>query len=326
MDEISGRLKTVDNVSEQIRKAMAVPEDILRALEASPAAQVARQLQEITRAFEASPVMKTMIETAARTRVLFDKSPVFDMMRAMQADIALTRPPALAAIEQTQQQFARMFETTDFQRMLGVTDSVRHQLEASLSGVLKQQSAILDFVKESARNAELMAAWGEIAADVAAESVPPPPPKELSDPATILAALKSTTAEQLKRLPERTKYVLAWLFVLWQFLQPYYGSYLDPYLPYLPKKQGTPVDERTVKAIRTDPMFAGRSDYRVIQGDRLQVRSGPSAKAEVLDHLRAGQIVRVVSKQRPWIEVEYEDDGENIKGWVAIRYTRHFAR
>lgn len=189
-----------------------------------------------------------------------------------------------------------------------------------------RRAAIAEFVKESTRNTELLAAWGGLAAELTA--APVLKPKTPFDPEGALEALKSKSAKQLAKLPEQTKLVLGYFFILvvLPILLDFYGPYLKPYMPYLPEKQDSSVDERGLKEIRTDPAFARQSGYRVIEGDRVHVRAGPSMKAEILDQLRAGQIVRVVSKQRPWIEIEYEDDGEKIRGWVVIRYTRPFAR
>lgn len=66
--------------------------------------------------------------------------------------------------------------------------------------------------------------------------------------------------------------------------------------------------------------------FRFIDGDRVNLRAGPSTKAEVLgDVLIHGQVVQVVdSSNRSWLLVRLVD--QEVEGWVFRRYTHKLTK
>ncbi|MCG6659622.1 SH3 domain-containing protein [Halomonas campisalis] len=69
-------------------------------------------------------------------------------------------------------------------------------------------------------------------------------------------------------------------------------------------------------------IFAG---CRVVTGDGLRLRAGPSMKAKVMTNLPLGKIIVVLdSSERAWLLVEVDIEGDRIEGWVARRYTTKF--
>jgi hypothetical protein len=81
---------------------------------------------------------------------------------------------------------------------------------------------------------------------------------------------------------------------------------------------------KVIKNIGTNTTI-GTMGLRFITGDNVRLRSGPSTSSEILDELKLGQIVTVLSKKRNWIEVQYSyKDSETLRGWVFTRYTANF--
>ena len=84
---------------------------------------------------------------------------------------------------------------------------------------------------------------------------------------------------------------------------------------------------KEIKNIKTENPDIETDELRFITGNSVRLRSGPSTKTEILDELSLGQVVKVVSKKRNWIEVEYEyEEGEYLRGWVFTTYTAKFKK
>ena len=67
---------------------------------------------------------------------------------------------------------------------------------------------------------------------------------------------------------------------------------------------------------------------RFVYATRLHVRSDGSIKAEIIDSLTMGKIVRVIQRVKRWTEVKYihNTTGEIATGWVFSRYLRRFEK
>ena len=67
------------------------------------------------------------------------------------------------------------------------------------------------------------------------------------------------------------------------------------------------------------------SGLRFVTTETLYLREEPSTKSEILESLRLGQVLVVVSRKRNWIEVSCNyDAGKTLQGWVFARYTAKF--
>jgi len=66
------------------------------------------------------------------------------------------------------------------------------------------------------------------------------------------------------------------------------------------------------------------SDLRFIAGERVWLRSEPSASSDGIDLLALGQVVVFIDKKRNWTKVMVEYDGDVVSGWVFTRYVRKF--
>ncbi|WP_429085599.1 SH3 domain-containing protein [Aeromonas veronii] len=68
------------------------------------------------------------------------------------------------------------------------------------------------------------------------------------------------------------------------------------------------------------------SNYRFVLVSVLNVRAEPSTKAEVVDELKNGMVVKFVSKSKRWTQIEFicDETGERKIGWVFSRYLRKF--
>ncbi|WP_044870081.1 SH3 domain-containing protein [Pseudomonas sp. LFM046] len=64
-------------------------------------------------------------------------------------------------------------------------------------------------------------------------------------------------------------------------------------------------------------------DYRLVKGDRVNLRAGPSMKAEALIQLNKGDLVAVLGKEdRTWLNVLYKKDGVLIEGYMSTKYLK----
>ncbi len=63
---------------------------------------------------------------------------------------------------------------------------------------------------------------------------------------------------------------------------------------------------------------------RFITGNNVRLREEPTIKSDILDELFVGKVVTIISKEKNWIEVMYDKDGETFSGWVFTRYTARF--
>ncbi|PAU78384.1 SH3 domain-containing protein [Halomonas salipaludis] len=69
-------------------------------------------------------------------------------------------------------------------------------------------------------------------------------------------------------------------------------------------------------------IFAG---CRIVTGEGLRLRTGPSMKSQVMTNLPLGKIIVVLdSSERAWLLVEVEIEGDRVEGWVSRRYTTKF--
>lgn len=88
-------------------------------------------------------------------------------------------------------------------------------------------------------------------------------------------------------------------------------------------------ERQKLKEIRQLPLKVENietSGLRFITAEHVRLREGPSTKSQILDDLKQGQIVTVLSKKRNWIEIKYEyGEGDIVTGWVFTRYTARFS-
>ncbi|MBV5327159.1 MAG: SH3 domain-containing protein [Chlorobium sp.] len=63
---------------------------------------------------------------------------------------------------------------------------------------------------------------------------------------------------------------------------------------------------------------------RFITGSRVNLRSGPSTKTEILAELNFGQVVTILQNIRDWVEISYIYENEILQGWVSKRYIGKF--
>lgn len=120
-------------------------------------------------------------------------------------------------------------------------------------------------------------------------------------------------------------------------------AYLDNLVPAILAKYPTirwivSHEEVDTRGWKTDPgfMFPMKrytkllDDKSVSLGDivfrvtvnQLNVRSGPSVKADAFDYLNKGQVVTEVDASGDWTHVKYDGDKD---GWVATRYLQPLA-
>lgn len=65
--------------------------------------------------------------------------------------------------------------------------------------------------------------------------------------------------------------------------------------------------------------------FRVLIGDRVQLREGPGQKYLAIKQLSVGALLQVLdSSEKSWLMVSVVEDGEVFEGWVLRGYTKPF--
>ena len=83
-----------------------------------------------------------------------------------------------------------------------------------------------------------------------------------------------------------------------------------------------------IKKLPTDKVDIVTTHLRFITGNNVRLREEPSTKSIIVDELAFGQVVKIISKEKNWIEVSYSygDNEREFRGWVFTRYTAKFLR
>jgi len=65
-----------------------------------------------------------------------------------------------------------------------------------------------------------------------------------------------------------------------------------------------------------------RTQYRIVNVDRLNIREGQSRKTEIISHLAFADVVQIIKKKKNWTLIKkYNEEQETvIQGWVFTRY------
>tara|TARA_R110001583_G_scaffold174257_1_gene328695 strand:+ start:1958 stop:2887 length:930 start_codon:yes stop_codon:yes gene_type:complete len=98
---------------------------------------------------------------------------------------------------------------------------------------------------------------------------------------------------------------------------------------YLFEKESTRVASKLViKTAVNEYNISELSNYRFTDAPILHVRVNPSINAEIIDELEKGKVVKYITKNKRWVQVEFvcKDTGEKKIGWVFSRYLRKFER
>ena len=68
--------------------------------------------------------------------------------------------------------------------------------------------------------------------------------------------------------------------------------------------------------------------HRFTSATILHVRSEGNTNSEIIDELKHGKVVRVITKDKRWCLIEYNDSftGATLRGWVFSRYLLKFER
>jgi len=138
-----------------------------------------------------------------------------------------------------------------------------------------------------------------------------------------------TLVSKFQKLPPLAQLLLMILLthITLPITQNVAANLLTPHVEQLIQDSDKP-EQQKLKEIQRLPLKLDSIEtngLRFITAEHLRLRQGPSTKSQVVDDLRQGQIVTVVSKERNWIEVRYEyEDGEVVTGWVFTRYTSRF--
>lgn len=137
-----------------------------------------------------------------------------------------------------------------------------------------------------------------------------------------------------KIIPDRTQPVFWFLLIF--FLKSFWDGIVMPQFndmfitPMVDSYQATqkPSSEKE-KIIGIRKLTKGNKNVhfensRFITGSRVNLRSGPSTKTEILAELNFGQVVTILQNTRDWVEISYIYENEILQGWVSKRYIGKF--
>lgn len=236
---------------------------------------------------------------------------------------------AMKALESQQELYRRALGNFNIQpdiaHALSGIGSFQSQAEAAVRRILESSSFLFenpDYLRE------ITESISELELN---EANPQNIENEIEQAAHRLDDVKSAKsfAEWFKGLPPFVQLLLWFLFM--QVVVPQLNSIsanlLTPRVQeVLEQEHGSERDKvNDIRNIRFDLEGVNTEGLRFITGTNVRLRSQPSTKSEVLDELDFGQVVAVVSKERNWIEIQYEyEDGEAKVGWVFARYTSKF--
>ncbi|SDG70309.1 SH3 domain-containing protein [Janthinobacterium sp. YR213] len=138
----------------------------------------------------------------------------------------------------------------------------------------------------------------------------------------------------LKKTPGIFKFFLIFIFmnlifpILPGVTSGIMGNLLTPYVTlHLNNAKDASQREKIkiIKKISFPELAIELKDYRFITKKVLLIRETPSSTSAIVGHLKFGQVIGVLSKDRDWTKVIYEyGDGTTITGWVFTRYTEKF--
>ncbi|KQP15568.1 hypothetical protein ASF45_28650 [Pseudorhodoferax sp. Leaf265] len=112
--------------------------------------------------------------------------------------------------------------------------------------------------------------------------------------------------------------------IVFSFVNPVADFYVKKWLEGTPKQEAVKQVKEAAREAVGDVRLL--SNYRFVNVQRLDLRSGPKAKAPVIGQLRFSQTVRILEKDRDFTLVAWrsEDGKVELQGWVFSRYLRRF--
>jgi len=154
--------------------------------------------------------------------------------------------------------------------------------------------------------------------------------KITNDPSILEDNVKRTALlENISKLPSAYKTIF--IFMLINILLPQINSIsanlLTPFVENYIRSIFTHSSCDTEKNIPLPKGFNNyvKNDFRFITGDYVHLRKSQSTESKILGELQLGQVFKVLSQTKNWLEIEYTDNNDDKKyGWVSIRYTAKF--
>jgi len=112
--------------------------------------------------------------------------------------------------------------------------------------------------------------------------------------------------------------------IVFAFVNPVADFYVKKWLDGTPKQEATKQVKEAAREAVGDVRILG--DFRFVSAQSLALTSTPKARAPVVGHLRFGQTVRVLEKERDFTLVVWrsEDGKIELQGWVFSRYLKRF--
>lgn len=283
-------------------------------------------------------------DTLSQNQALEDAVKAFSRPSLIEQALGSSRRAEMAAaamsrnsvIDDAMKSFASQEEL--YKRALGSLD-IQSSIASALSGIGNYQAEAEAALKRILESSSFLFENPDYLRDIAAsvadlkldEADSQDVEEELGQAVHGLDDVRSAKsfADWFKALPPYVQAFL-WFFLL-QVIVPQINSIsanlLTPMVQsVMEQEQRSERDKiNDVRKIRFDLEGIDTEGLRFISGTNVRLRSQPSTKSEVLDELDLGQVVAVVSKERNWIEIQYEyEDGETKVGWVFARYTSKF--
>jgi uncharacterized protein YgiM (DUF1202 family) len=80
--------------------------------------------------------------------------------------------------------------------------------------------------------------------------------------------------------------------------------------------------EAQLKAIAPVEPVKRAPELRLVAAASLRIRAEPSMESKIIGKLTRNSLVRVITKEKSWVRIEYFDfvDGSTSEGWVAHRF------
>jgi hypothetical protein len=119
-------------------------------------------------------------------------------------------------------------------------------------------------------------------------------------------------------------YVIIVYFITQIFIPQMNSLTVNLYTPYVQRYFGLASEKNTSESNFVVNQLVTDSTFRYVSVDGLNLRIGPTKKANKISTLNAGTLVIVLEKRKSWIKIETKINDCKIQGWAYTRYIKRF--
>lgn len=325
--QFSRALEPQRRIQEQLAKALEpqrqMQEQLARALEPqrriqeqlAKALEPQRQVQEqLTRALEPQHRIQEQLAKAfePQRRIQEQLAKALEPHRHLQEQLARALEPQIRI--QTRIASLKGLQGETLQNIIaGISKFDEIISTAALSEVELVSDDQLSLKGSTARVGELTEQFAVFSAET-----------ELSNPLQFLEIFTNWLSQLRGALKTLAIYIFLpyLLAIIANLTTPIYEGWLSDYSLLNQREANKEIAKEAREYFTLDEL----EPYRFTSATILHVRSEGNINSEIIDELSHGKVVRIVTKDKRWCLVEYNDQytGATLRGWVFSRYLSKF--